>query len=284
MKKITVLILGATGMVGNTMYEELSKNKLFYAIGTSRKGTKFEKFSVDNAMNDSKMVLERHKNIDYVINCIGLTQETTPVVDLIKVNSLFPHSLLSYIKGSQLIHISTDAVYSKDAGNADELTKPDAESFYAASKLLGEVYDKRAINIRTSILGVSKNKNTSLLDWARNTKLTKIDGYVNQNWSGCTSLQLSKFCVDLILMDHRIKGKFGSVVNFAPLQKLSKYKILITAKKVGIIDKEIIKAKNQYSRTRNIHSIYFDNKYLERYTCDIFQALKELYINSTQYD
>lgn len=286
MNKKTVVILGATGMIGNTIYLSFKNDERFYAIGTSRDKVELETLHVDDFQISLKRIIRKYEKIDCIINCIGNTTKYSSVNDLIEVNSLFPQNLAKSLLTNQLnlIHISSDAVYSIDTKDADETTTPTPDTLYGASKLLGEPNTLNCISIRTSIIGMDNNKNDSLLDWARKTKKGKIFGYTNHNWSGCTSLQLADFCKELIFNWNKKTRKLGSFINFAPIQSKSKYEILNAAHKLNIVKAKVIRKKNTNTIIRNLSSIYFDKMNIGAYTNDIIKALEELKEFNNKYE
>lgn len=276
MTKKTILILGADGLAGHTIYNYFSNKGTFKVIGTSRKNDSFEHFEINKIQFYLNKIIKTCGKIDYVINCIGETEMNKDITTLLKVNSIFPNLLAYNLKSSKsfLIHISSDSVYSEISKKATENTLPSPTTSYAISKFLGEPKMENTLSIRTSILGMSANRKNGLLDWARKKSET-IHGFVNQNWSGCTSLQLAIFCHDLIRND--LLNTFKSnVVNFAPLGPVSKYEILNEAYRSGIISAKVIKSKSSKKVTRKLTSIYFDKKKLNIYTCDVFEALVKL--------
>lgn len=277
MRSKTVIILGATGMVGETLFKSFKRDARFNVVGTSRFKGDYEYFDTKNFEQNLDKILKKLSKVDLVINCIGQTNKKSSVIELIEVNSLFPQKLAGYLfrKKIRLIHISSDAVYSTNLIAVNEKTRPSPETLYGASKLLGEPDFKDCISIRTSIIGVSKKKNNGLLDWARKTKLKKIDGYIDQKWSGCTNLQLSDFCKNLILDGH-FKLLNSPIVNFAPIHSITKYEILISAYDKQIVKSKILKKKSNHHIARNLTSLYFDTLSMRRYTSDINKALEEL--------
>ena len=56
-----------------------------------------------------------------------------------------------------LFIFSTDCVFSGKEGNYKETSIPDADDIYGLSKRLGEIEDKNALTLRTSIIGHELN-------------------------------------------------------------------------------------------------------------------------------
>jgi len=130
MKK-KVLILGVTGMLGNTVFKEFFKNSHYETWGTLRARENLKFFTrqmqtclvtgIDVLEYDSLVVLFDRIRPDIVINCIGIIKQHSISKDpllVLPINSMFPHrvaKLCSLIK-ARLIHISTDCVFSGKKG------------------------------------------------------------------------------------------------------------------------------------------------------------------------
>ncbi len=278
MIKKNILVFGADGMVGNTILRYFSHQDKFNTFGTSRKKDAFFYLDVKSFKKDIEKILKENKSISTIINCIGETSKDPQIKNLIEVNSLFPQYLAEFLnsKKIKLIHISTDAVFNREQRSASEKTRPLPDTLYGASKLLGEPHFPNCFVVRTSILGLSKSKKNGLLDWARSQTSDPIKGYTNQQWSGCTSLQLSIFCNYLINNWNKTKAGKGRIIHFSPIQKVSKYDILQSAKTVGIINERILKGVDDITINRFLVSIYFDKKQKSKYTFEITKALSEL--------
>ncbi len=84
-------------------------------------------------------------NYDTVINCIGILNQFAEQNHALAsyINSYFPHFLADVTKGTntQVIHMSTDCVFSGARGDYTETDHRDNETFYGRSKALGELDD-----------------------------------------------------------------------------------------------------------------------------------------------
>src|SRR5436190_10981242 len=158
MKK-NILILGAHGMLGRTMFFYLSSKFPHTVWGTIRElSNEKNKFflSVGSYEKDIQTIFKKIKHIDYIINCIAATDIDTDKTTLIKVNTNFPENIaqIAERKKSKLIHVSTDGVFSELAQEMNESDTPFPTNEYTKSKLSGEPYDSsNALSIRTSLLG-----------------------------------------------------------------------------------------------------------------------------------
>lgn len=188
-----ILIFGATGMLGQYVYQEL------LSIDTVYPCTRKE---FDINLHDWTILyklLEYHQP-DVIVNCTGLIPQKGihSITSYFRINTMFPHKLQLYCeqKTCQLIHITTDAVYYGMKGFYHEM-EPSYNSLdlYGMSKYLGEPLN--ACILRTSILGEELIHKKSLLEWVK--KQTTINGYVNHYWNGITCLKMAEIIKEMIL-------------------------------------------------------------------------------------
>ncbi len=279
MKK-NILVLGADGMVGRAVFLYLTTvfpNHVWGTTSKKEKTTKQKIYStVENFERDFKTITKQIPDIAYIINCIGLLNNTTSRTDLITVNALFPHELegLAEKNNCKLIHISTDAVFSTLSGKVIESSPPSPVDDYGCSKLLGETSSKNALTFRSSFVGLSPDKQQGLLEHVLQRKITI--GYSNQQWIGCTSLQFAKLCAYIIRRNNfTFLRKQSPVYHFTPLGPISKYTLIKTFAR--IIDKNYqIKKQPGETITRSLTTQYFDSLTMNQYTTDITKALQEL--------
>jgi len=276
MKKPVILILGSNGMLGECIFNYLNDNHI-NIFGTSRKGKLI--FRAENLEKDFSKIIKLYPKIDFIINCIGITNPSlVNNEETIKVNSLLPLKLseLSKTYKFKIIHISTDAVYGDLSGCVTEKSKTSPNGLYSLSKLLGESESQSTVNIRTSIIGLSPTKKTGLVESILNEKNT-VKGFNNQTWSGCTNLQLAKFCEYLIYKDGFINiRKKSNVINFAPLGPTSKYILVKTILKIFNKQNLLTKQSSKNTITRYLKSDLITDYFLEKFGRNIEQALSDL--------
>ena len=239
---IKLLILGSTGMLGNTVAKYFLDNKNYDVTTTYRnEDVKFDGNSIKfDVLVDS---LDKFPtNFDYVINCIGIIKPfmTESMVNAIKINSLFPHELAEWCNKNniKLIHITTDCVYSGNKGSYIESDAHDALDEYGKSKSLGECSDT-AMVIRTSIIGEEIHKNASLIAWAKSQKGKTVNGYSTHLWNGITTKQFAKVCDKIIQNNWYEKGIFHIFAK----DDVSKYQMLNYFNEKYNLNLEIIKAE-----------------------------------------
>lgn len=176
-------------------------------------GNAFDTETIARVIKDGKY--------DSVINCIGVLNQFAENNHALAafLNSYFPHFLAKATEGSgtQVIHMSTDCVFSGKRGSYTEDDFQDGETFYDRSKALGELNDNKNITLRNSIVGPDINPNgIGLLNWFMKQK-DEINGFTKTMWTGQTTLQLAK------TMEIAAKERAHGLFNTVPDHSISKY-------------------------------------------------------------
>lgn len=244
-----ILIMGATGMLGSAMMNELTKDPNLQVWGTLRNDDDKKFFSPElrpylisgiSAFNykDLESTLEKIKP-DIIINCIGLVKQDHEIknpISAISINALLPHQLAFLAKQSsaRFIQISTDCVFSGKKGNYSERDFSDAEDLYGRSKYLGEMDLSNTLTLRTSIIGHELKGRQSLLEWFLSQEKV-CEGFDRAIFSGLTTTELSRMVHGTILPNKVISGVFN--ISSAPI---SKFQLLKKIAKVYKKEIEII--------------------------------------------
>jgi len=233
-----ILILGITGMIGNILFKEFSKNKNFITLGTSRNKKIKNSFEYRLDINniDSVEVVLKILQPDIVINTIGIIKQlNVDKKEFIRVNTIFPYILskLAEKYNFKIIQLSTDCVFSGLKGNYIEEDISDAMDIYGKTKYLGEL-DSPHLTIRTSVIGHELNSNYELVDWFLSQK-EKVKGYSKAIFSGITTVELYKVILKLIEKD--LSGLYH--VSSTPINKYTLLNLIakVYDKKI-IIDKD----------------------------------------------
>ena len=230
-----ILVLGASGMLGNTVIRELSKDNNLDVFGTVRSKNSFKYFSneiskklihsinVENVDSLFQVINKIKPNL--LINCIGLVKQlgaSENPLQAIPINSLLPHRLaqISSLFGARLIQISTDCVFTGSRGNYLESDAADAQDLYGRSKCLGEVNYPNAITLRTSIIGHELDSSHSLLGWFLAQK-DPIKGYRKALFSGLPTIEVAR-----IIRDHVIPNPHLTGLYHLSADPISKYDLL----------------------------------------------------------
>ena len=161
---------------------------------------------------------------DSIINCIGILNQFAEENHALATygNAYFPHYLAQLTENSntQIIHMSTDCVFSGNRGSYSEDDLRDGETFYDRSKALGELDDDKNLTLRNSIVGPDINpKGIGLLNWFMQQH-GEVNGYIKAIWTGQTTLQLAK------MMEEAAKEKIHGLYNAVPDSSISKYDLL----------------------------------------------------------
>jgi len=236
-----VLILGATGLIGHSLYKILvSLNHRVHA--TTRKKHKevvhkLNLFDASDAITEFDATrLQQLEGVlialrpDVVLNCIGLTKrrpEINIASESIRVNAQFPHELNSLTQklNIRMIHFSTDCVFNGSCGpyTEDSITTPiDA---YGRTKALGEVTQGPALTIRSSFIGLENFEKSELLEWFLNTDTAA--GFTRVFYSGISTIEMSRIISDIIEHHTDLQGLY----QLAAIEPISKYDLLEQAKK-----------------------------------------------------
>ncbi|MER9166184.1 SDR family oxidoreductase [Mesorhizobium australicum] len=229
--RINLLVLGATGMLGNAVFRVFSGSPQYLTFGSTRSSSHHQLFSeqvrgnllslTDAENADALAKLFAEVAPDIVINCIGVVKQLSSANDplaAIPINSILPHRLarLCRIANARLIHISTDCVFDGAEGNYGEIARPNAHDLYGRSKLLGEVDYENAITLRTSIIGRELNSSHSLIDWFLRQN-GSVKGFTRAIFSGLPTVELAGIIRDFVLPNPSLKGLYH--VSADPISK-----------------------------------------------------------------
>ncbi len=268
---MNILVMGATGMLGSMVYDYLKRDSELTVFGTSRK--KMCDFLYFDLHDDIHSWEWAKIDVDYVINCIGITkpychdENMSEVKNAIYVNSFFPRKLddLAATKDIRVIQIATDCVYSGNKGSYKEDDPHDPLDVYGKTKSLGEVKSKLFLNIRCSIIGPEKFNKTFLLEWFLSQQNnTVINGFAHHTWNGVTTMQFAQLCKTII------KNKqFDALVeesnthHFTPNNTVSKYELMQLFEEIykrGVVinkyDGDIVLDRTLQTKFNSINSIF----------------------------
>jgi len=251
MKIKTVLVIGANGMLGNNCVQ-FFESKGLQTIKITRKEFDICKDSIKN-------LAPYLKRSDFIINCSGIIKQVISkykIDEILEVNSIFPRKLAKFCKmyNKKLFHITTDCVFSGAKGNYSENDIFDADDIYGISKMLGESHD--CMTIRTSIIGIEKNKSNSLFGWAINNSNKKVNGYINHIWNGVTTFYLAEVLYNIIKSNYYKPGIF----HVFSKEKISKFKLLKLFNEIFNLNLQIIPYKTEHKCDRSLTSIYSISK------------------------
>lgn len=267
-RKTNVLILGASGMLGNTVMRYLSSIDSLSVSATVRsldalkllpKASECEIIDGIDADEQSDLfnVINTTKP-DCIINCIGVVKQLTKVVDpsqMISINSLLPHRLASLASefNCRLITISTDCVFSGSKGEYVENDFPDANDLYGRSKLLGEIDYGNSITLRVSMIGHELSSSRGLIDWFLSQE-EAIHGYTGAIFSGLPTIEIARVISKFVLPNPDLKGLYH-----LSGESISKYELLNIVSEVYKKNIEIIPF-DEMAINRSLNSDMFQDK------------------------
>lgn len=223
------LVLGCNGMAGHLISLYL-KDKGHEVLGFARTKSVLVDSVVGDATNKSllKEIIGVNR-FDSIINCIGLLNQAAEnnKTKAVLLNSFLPHFLSEVTEktDTQIIHMSTDCVFSGKRGQYTEYDIKDGSTFYDRSKALGELDDDKNITLRNSIIGPDiKQTGIGLLNWFMQQH-GEVAGFAGAIWTGQTTLQLAK------TMEMAAKEKAHGLYNAVPDESISKYDLLLLCNK-----------------------------------------------------
>lgn len=245
-----VIILGVSGLIGHKLFQELSP--IFETFGVLHRTKdhygKQPLFSEKNVIENINVIdFEILKGVfiainpDVIINCIGITKRKEEIhnpIDVLKVNSLFPHVLADWAKtnNKRVIHFSTDCVFNGETGNYNENSLTTAEDVYGRTKALGEIKYKHSLTIRSSFIGQELFGKTELLEWFLSQRGKKIKGYTNTYYSGVSTIFMSQLVKSIISDFPNLSGLY----NLAQVPPISKYELLCIARDAYKLEVDIV--------------------------------------------
>ncbi len=218
------LVLGCNGMAGHIISLYL-KERGHDVFGFDRAESKYIESVAGDARNTEQLrTIITDGKYDSVINCIGILNQFAENNKALAsfLNGYLPHFLAEVTDGTdtQVIHMSTDCVFSGKRGQYTEDDLPDGETFYDRSKALGELNDSKNITLRNSIVGPDINESgIGLLNWFMK-QTGEINGFTGAMWTGQTTLQLAK------TMEVAAREKANGLFNTVPDHSISKFELL----------------------------------------------------------
>jgi dTDP-4-dehydrorhamnose reductase len=207
-----VLILGATGMLGSAVASHLNGKGVDLLV-THRSGAETSKLNTisklqfDAQSNDIDQLLEQVGDVDFVINCIGVTKSHIADANLlsrataVRVNSDFSLELAKSAEARKLkvVQIATDCVFSGNKGSYLESDSHDATDVYGKTKSLGESPSPAVMHLRVSTIGPEISRSTLLYEWVRNQpNSAEITGFTNHRWNGITTTGFAELLFGII--------------------------------------------------------------------------------------
>jgi dTDP-4-dehydrorhamnose reductase len=226
-----VVVLGASGMLGNAVLRVFGGSPGYSVVGSVRASSSTRLlpkdvqdrvvagFDVENVDSLARLFSEQRPQV--VINCVGVVKQLAEADDplaAIPINALLPHRLarLCALVGARLIHVSTDCVFAGTKGMYREDDLSDAKDLYGRSKYLGEVDYPHAVTLRTSIIGHELNSAHGLVAWFL-AQQGGVKGYTRAVFSGLPTVELAHVMRDVVIPRPELRGVYH--VSAEPIAK-----------------------------------------------------------------
>ncbi len=234
-------MLGATGMLGNTILRYFARREGFETCGSARSMATASAlpaelrdrivYGVDVENADSLARLFAEVRPQTVINCIGLVKQLAEADDpmqAIPINALLPHRLarLCELVGARLVHVSTDCVFDGRRGLYKEDDPADAQDLYGRSKHLGEVDYPHAVTLRTSIIGHELGSARGLVGWFL-SQTGSVRGFTRAVFSGLPTVELARVICEHVLPHPDLRGVYH--VSAEPINKYDLLRLVAQA-------------------------------------------------------
>ncbi len=204
-------------MLGAMVVDVLARESAFRVTATARREEWLQEgrqrfpevrwFRLDAAEADDLRRLDALGDVEWVINCIGITKpfirddQADEVERAVRINALWPHRLGVWAteRGVKVLQIATDCVYSGTKGGYVETDPHDPLDVYGKTKSLGEAAFPVMLHVRCSIIGPEAQGRKFLLEWSRQQpQAAQVSGYINHRWNGVTTLHFARLCRGLI--------------------------------------------------------------------------------------
>jgi dTDP-4-dehydrorhamnose reductase len=260
----TVLVVGATGMLGHAVLRFFAAGGHYSVVGSARSSAAIESLpaqvrysvigGIDVRSPDGLARLFDEVEPDVVINCVGVVKQLAAADDplvAIPINSLLPHELcrLCGLSGARLLHVSTDCVFAGTKGMYKESDPADAQDLYGRSKHLGEVDQPHAVTLRTSIIGHELGTRHGLVEWFL-SQTAGVRGYTKAVFSGLPTVELARVMHDYVIPNDGLRGVYH--VSAAAIDKYTLLKDIAReyARAVDIVPDDKVRIDRSLDSTR----------------------------------
>ena len=216
-----VLILGASGMLGSMLVDQLSRSDQFQVTGAARSASGLlDRFrgiysnvtwaEFNYGLETRQQAFDSLGRFEWIINAIGITKplirddNAAQIENAVLVNCMLPHDLGRYAErtGAKVLQIATDCVYSGAKGFYTESDPHDALDVYGKTKSIGESWQPGVHHLRCSIIGPEPKDFKFLIEWfRRQPERASVNGFTNHSWNGVTTLHFARFCQGIMSAD-----------------------------------------------------------------------------------
>jgi len=217
-----VLVLGATGMMGNTIFRAFTADAALETLGTVRTERDLARLpaplrhrlaaGIEATRFTTIECLLGDFRPEVVVNAIGIVKQLAAAADplvIIPLNALLPHLLARACDavGARLINLSTDCVFDGRGTMYRESDFASADDLYGRSKYLGEVDYPNAITLRTSTIGHELGNHHGLLEWFL-AQSGSVRGFRKAIYSGLSTREFARVIRDYVIPRPELRGLF----------------------------------------------------------------------------
>lgn len=227
-----VAVFGPSGMLGRQVVKAL------HEAGYTPQPVYRRMFDLLNKTSIDRVI----EGCSSVINCAGMIPiKNTSTVDMIRINSEFPHVLAQCEVPTILV--STDCVFSGRSNNAYQVTSiKDPRDYYGMSKSLGEVLAPHIACVRTSFIGCEHGFMNWILSAGYIAKSLgsqqRIDGWKNAMWSGSTVVEVARSLVDMLPATD--KPMPTGIVHLSTEQVINKFDLALRIVEMHDLNVEVV--------------------------------------------
>jgi dTDP-4-dehydrorhamnose reductase len=227
-------------MLGSMLVDHLSRNESLSVSATVRSAAAHRDFaglypavnwSVADFEAGGNSLFDSFDGQHWIVNAIGITKplihddNAAEIHRAIHINALLPDEIAKQAqrRGARVLQIATDCVFSGVKGNYTETDPHDALDVYGKSKSLGECFFENVHHLRCSIIGPEPKDYKFLIEWfRRQPKAASVNGFVNHQWNGVTTLHFAKICQGIVQQDIAL----GHLQHVTPTASVSKARML----------------------------------------------------------
>ena len=225
-----MIVLGARGLVGHVLFNQLAVNPNFDCYGTVR-GKNIGDSNFLHPLGTTVLVhdLRNRKELNnileaigpnLIINCLSLPKTQNESVDALQalfVNVPRAVSKIAETLSSRVINISSDAVFAGKMGYSyHEKHSTDATDPYGVAKKNGEVCAPHVLNLRASFIGYDPFKKSGLLEWFLAKNICSL--YPNYIFSGMPVPKFAEIIQNFVLNNGSLNGTYH--IGTKPISKL----------------------------------------------------------------